>query len=162
MAYNIKSTKKLEPKYDSSKSFYGKAKVRREDGKLILTSYTTDVAEIENGKAKVNGLYSDTTTRHIKEFLIQNGFKAENSKQIMKDYGVKENLTTFGTITPSGEVKNTMVVDLSKVKSDDALAYAYGFSQGKSGTPMSKAEKGDKLAPEYIRGYKDGKEGKEI
>ena len=103
MAYKIKQPKareekpsyeveevseyELEPRYDSRKDFYGKANVRKENGKLILKSYSTDVAEIENGKAKVHGLYSATTTRHIKEFLSQNGFKVESSKQIMKDYG---------------------------------------------------------------------------
>ncbi|HUS51172.1 MAG TPA: hypothetical protein VMZ91_13475 [Candidatus Paceibacterota bacterium] len=64
--------------------------------------------------------------------------------------------TQFGTLTPSGEIKNSMVIDLNKVKSDDPIAYSYGFFQGKSGQPMSKAERGDKLAPEYIRGYKEG------
>ena len=104
MTYRIKNTQsgtKLIPS-DSQKSFYGKAKVREENGKQILTSYTTDVAEIENGKAKVFGLYSDTTTRHIKEFLKQNGFKAENSKQIMQDYGSEkkeENDNSFKTIS---------------------------------------------------------------
>lgn len=85
MAYGIK----LKPQFDSRKSFYGKASVREENGKKILTSYSTDVAYIENGKAHVNGLYSATTTRHIKDFLQQNGFKVESSKQIMADYGEK-------------------------------------------------------------------------
>jgi hypothetical protein len=78
---------KLKPTYDSKKSFYNKAEVREENGKKILRSYTTDVAEIKDGRAYVYGLYSPTTTRHIKEFLLQNGFEAENSKQIMKSYG---------------------------------------------------------------------------
>jgi hypothetical protein len=77
----------LKPVYDSRKSFYGKAKVRKENGRLILTSYNTDVAELENGKAYVYGTYSPTTLRHIKEFLKQYGYKAESSKQIIKDYG---------------------------------------------------------------------------
>lgn len=64
--------------------------------------------------------------------------------------------TDFGTLTPEGKVKNLMSIDLNKVKSDDPLAYAYGFSQGRSGQPMSK-DKG--LAPEYVRGYKEGKSG---
>lgn len=76
----------LEPRYDSRASFYGKARVRKEDGKLILRSYDTDVAKIEDGKPTVYGLYSGTTTRHIKEFLKQNGYKAETSKQIIRDY----------------------------------------------------------------------------
>ena len=79
----------LSTRYDSRKSFYHKARVRNENGKTILTSYQTDVAYIENGKAHVKGTYSSTTLRHIKEFLLQNGFKADNSKQIMNDYGEK-------------------------------------------------------------------------
>ena len=77
----------LISKYDTRKTFYSKARVREENGRLTLISYTTEVCYIENGKAIINGTYSDTTTRHIKEFLKQNGFKVENTKQIIKDYG---------------------------------------------------------------------------
>lgn len=76
----------LNPQYDARASFYGKAQVRNEDGKTILRSYSTDVAYIKDGKPVVNGTYSDTTLRHIKEFLKQNGFKAETKEQILKDY----------------------------------------------------------------------------
>jgi hypothetical protein len=79
----------LKPQFDSRKDFYGKARVFEQDGKKILVSYQTEVAYIENGKPVVKGTYSQTTLRHIKEFLQQNGFKAETSKQIMEDYGVK-------------------------------------------------------------------------
>lgn len=88
----------LNPKYDSRASFYGKARVEVNKTVIKLISYTTHVATIlvdpqhlisDNGKqARVYGTYSQTTLRHIKEFLKQNGFKAENSKQIMADYGV--------------------------------------------------------------------------
>jgi len=85
----------LQAKYDSRNSFYGKAKVTDYGHKLVLTSYATDVAVIDSAsndgildRATVRGTYSQTTLRHIKEFLKQNGFKAENSKQIMADYGV--------------------------------------------------------------------------
>lgn len=83
----------LSPRYDSRKSFYGKALVGENsllgDG-LHLKSYDTFVAKVVGDKAVVNGTYSSTTLRHIKEFLKQNKFKAETSKQIMKDYGVKD------------------------------------------------------------------------
>jgi len=82
----------LKPRYDSAKSFYKKAKVKQQNGKLILQSYQTDVAEIVNGKPYVKGTYSQTTTRHIKEFLKQQGFKVESTKQMMKDYGRKQGL----------------------------------------------------------------------
>lgn len=80
----------LQPQHDSRKSFYGKANVLYQEGKLILESYGTKVAEIVNGKPRVFGTYSTTTLRHIKEFLKQNGFKAENINQIIKDYGASE------------------------------------------------------------------------
>jgi hypothetical protein len=76
----------LSPRYDSRASFYRKAMVRRENGRLILRSYDTDVAYIENGRAVVLDTYSATTLRHIKEFLKQEGFRADTSSQIVKDY----------------------------------------------------------------------------
>ena len=76
----------LNCNYDGRKSFYGKANVIEQDGKKILRSYSTNVCFIEDGKAKVNGTYSNTTLRHIKEFLKQNGFKADSQRQILKDY----------------------------------------------------------------------------
>ena len=62
--------------------------------------------------------------------------------------------TQFGDLTREGKVINSMEIDLSKVRSDDPLAYAYGFFHGKSGKEM---EKHRNLAKEYIRGYNDGK-----
>ena len=76
----------LEPRFDARKSFYRKAQVISIINGLQLQSYTTIVANIINGKATVFGSYSDTTLRHIKEFLKQNGFKAETKKQILEDY----------------------------------------------------------------------------
>ena len=81
----------LEPKYDSRKSFYGKAKVYSDDvGHLLLMSYSTIVAEItdaiatEDGKpsVKVNGWYSATTSRHINDFLYQHGFDTMSKKEM--------------------------------------------------------------------------------
>lgn len=83
------SSYELEPRYDSRKSFYGKARVEIEDGNKKLYSYNTLVAEIKDGRAIVHGTYSQTTLRHIKEFLKQEGFKAETSKQMIKDYPEK-------------------------------------------------------------------------
>lgn len=86
----LKAMFELTPRYDARKSFYGKARVEVDDTNpniLNLYSYNTRVAEIRFGKPKVFGTYSQTTLRHIKEFLKQHGFKAETGKQIMKDYG---------------------------------------------------------------------------
>lgn len=81
----------IEPN-DSHKSFYRKAYVEMDDeGTKVLTSYDTEVAMVsyDKGKkiAKVRGLYSQTTTRHIKAFLQNEGFDYKDSKDIMKRYG---------------------------------------------------------------------------
>lgn len=61
--------------------------------------------------------------------------------------------TQFGTLTPEGKVVNAMEIDLHKVPSDDPLAYAFGLFQGKTGQKMRKSRD---LAPQYVRGFKEG------
>lgn len=64
----------LTARYDSRKSFYGKAHViDHGNGKLELQSYDTIVAEIDNGHLVYDclGEYSQTTNRHIREFIRQ-------------------------------------------------------------------------------------------
>jgi hypothetical protein len=88
-------TQELVTRYDSRKSFYGKARVEADYPEVRLISYNTNVATIfydgtpdDKGRLEVYGTYSQTTLRHIKEFAKQYGFKAGTSKQIMEDYGV--------------------------------------------------------------------------
>ena len=85
----------LPARFDARASFYGKAVVfHRENGDIELRSYQTIVACIKGyssptATAEVYGKYSATTSRHIKEFLKQHGFKAENTAQILKDYFIE-------------------------------------------------------------------------
>lgn len=84
----------LNARYDARKSFYGKAKVVETQDSKELYSYDTLVAKVTTKNhgyiipayAEVYGIYSDTTLRHIKEFLKQEGFKAESKSQIERDY----------------------------------------------------------------------------
>lgn len=76
----------LKPVLDSRKSFYKKANVITENDTITLISYSTKVAEIKDGKAKIFGTYSVTTLRHIKDFLHQNGFKIGTKKELMEMY----------------------------------------------------------------------------
>ena len=85
----MESIHKLFPIRDSRKSFYGKAMARIEDGRKELTSYKTIVCQtLGPTSAYIYPLeeYSQTTMRHIKEFLWQEGFKAETKKQMLQDY----------------------------------------------------------------------------
>ena len=62
----------LVPRYDTRKSFYGKARVvDHEDGTIELQSYNTIVSRCVNGKVEELGKWSQTTTRHHKEFRKQ-------------------------------------------------------------------------------------------
>ena len=81
----------LEARYDSRKSFYGKAKIHslpQSPEAVELWSYDTLVATIDTGKVFLHSDwdYSPTTLRHVKEFLKQSGFKAETKAQIARDY----------------------------------------------------------------------------
>ena len=89
----------LEPIYENVKSYYGKARVQNfgelndgqhlaVDNKLRLFSYETLVCYIEDGEVHLLPAwnFSATTLRHVKEFLKQQGFKADNKKQMIKDY----------------------------------------------------------------------------
>jgi len=81
----------LRPISDGRKSFYKKAIVETdEEGVRTLISYNTKVCYIKDGQAVVLGTHSSTTLRHIKEFLKQNGFKAETKEQIIEDYPSSE------------------------------------------------------------------------
>lgn len=69
------------------KSFYGKALEYADDSGIHLLSYGVNVANIDNdGNCKVNGLYSATTTKHIKSWLTCHGFEYKDSKDIIKRY----------------------------------------------------------------------------
>lgn len=69
----------LQPVFDSRKSFYNKAYIVRDCGRIKLYSYNTKVLEIDTLKSiyklnyniSTNLLFSNTTLRHIKECLHQ-------------------------------------------------------------------------------------------
>lgn len=62
----------LAPQFDVHNSFYGKAHViDYENGTLELQSYNTIVSRCVNGKVEELGKWSQTTTRHQKEFRKQ-------------------------------------------------------------------------------------------
>lgn len=77
----------LKPIYDRRKSFYKKAYITRDkDGTVHLISYTTEVAYVKKGKLHINGFYSNTTLRHIKEFISQMGYTNGTKTELEKMY----------------------------------------------------------------------------
>lgn len=67
----------LTPKLDSRASFYKKAYTYVEGDKVVLVSYQSKVCYVSNDTFVLNSkvdedlLFSNTTLRHIKEFLWQ-------------------------------------------------------------------------------------------
>lgn len=88
----------LEPIYDTRKSFYGKAKVvvEKNENKTYkkLYSYGTKVAEVlyveyelfipTKIEYRYFGKYSQTTSRHQKEFFLQEGLKLKELNELIK------------------------------------------------------------------------------
>jgi len=85
----------LDCRYDSRQSFYGKAKVEeieyktRNSIQYNLYSYGTLVAMINKCEDKIVynylGKWSQTTTRHQKEFFRQNGLSEKEIKELFKE-----------------------------------------------------------------------------
>ena len=80
--------KNLEAIYDNRKSFYGKAQLIESEEKIELQSYDTIVATYlkKENKFVLHGKYSQTTTRHQKEFANQLGFNFKNTKELFDKY----------------------------------------------------------------------------
>lgn len=84
----------LSCRYDSRQSFYGKAKVETTTGPYgessSLYSYGTLVAMITKKYGygtlfEYFGKYSQTTTRHQKEFFRQNGLSDKQIAELFKN-----------------------------------------------------------------------------
>lgn len=88
----MRNKKELKCIYDKCNSFYEKAffVFNNDNNIYFLYSYNTIVAYInEDGGVYItdnNKHLTQTTLRHIKEFLKQNSIKAETKKQILNDY----------------------------------------------------------------------------
>lgn len=80
----MNNTYTLESIHGAQKSFYGKAVVTElENGHKVLTSYSTNVCELdENNNIVEIGYYSQTTARHVNEFIMQHGHDKMTKKEI--------------------------------------------------------------------------------
>ena len=82
-------TRELTP-IDARKSFYGKCCELIAGDTKILKSYSSLVAVIKNNTIYLNNnidgelLFSNTTLRHIKSFLANNGLEILSKKDLMQ------------------------------------------------------------------------------
>lgn len=76
----------LQAIYTNQKSFYGKARIKHlENGNKVLISYSTRVCELDdNNNIIYIAYYSQTTARHINDFIMQNGLAKMTKKEIEK------------------------------------------------------------------------------
>lgn len=92
----MKNKEYLIPLYDSRKSFYNKAYIVRVGNLVRLYSYNTLVLEVGQDYYKLNKnindklLFSNTTSRHIKETLKQ--FYYKDDRTLTKKEIIKESL----------------------------------------------------------------------
>ena len=84
----------LSIRYDARKSFYGKALVEDNGKELILYSYLKKVCYIIGNEIYLISMDSNTTNRHIREFLRQNERRFRGNEKYMKlidsNYSKKE------------------------------------------------------------------------
>lgn len=81
----------LEPIIDKRKSFYKKAKILIDkNGNKFLKSYDSIIAEVIIGKVKINNdVYlcdSQTSLRHLRDFLYQLGYEIGTKQELIKMY----------------------------------------------------------------------------
>ena len=80
----MNNTYQLESIYSTQKSFYGKAIVKEiRNGSKVLYSYDTLVCGIdENNNIGFIEYHSQTTARHVNEFIMQHGHDKMTKKEI--------------------------------------------------------------------------------
>lgn len=79
--------KELEVKFGTAKSFYGKAETRRGVNCTELYSYDTLVCTVyDNDLVRMEAPKSNTTTRHIVEFLQQMGYPKFTKAELLRRF----------------------------------------------------------------------------
>ena len=81
----------LDARFDRRKSFYGKAHIKETTKYYTLISYDTEILKLEKSTGKIKWLccsewaFSQTTNRHINEFLKQyTNERAKSKKELLK------------------------------------------------------------------------------
>lgn len=92
----------LSCRYDARQNFYGKAQVEQDAKELRLYSYGTLVATIEKGDDcfiyHYLGKFSQTTTRHQKEFFRQARLTDDEIKELFKYGNLQKPFTSISSI----------------------------------------------------------------
>ena len=84
----VEITMELKPEFGNVKSYYGKARVIKDkEGEMILQSYETLIASYKEGIFKMlceEDHLTNTTLRHLGEFMQQMGLEKKTKKELVK------------------------------------------------------------------------------
>lgn len=84
----VEITMELRPEFGHVKSYYGKARViKSKEGEMILQSYETLIAIYKEGIFKMlceESHLTNTTLRHLNEFMQQMGLEKKTKKELVK------------------------------------------------------------------------------
>ena len=87
----------LNARYDARASFYGKALIKETNKKIYLLSYNTVILSLDKTTNELKFIchnvwaYTQTTNRHINEFLKQfTNESGKSKKEILKMVGIKK------------------------------------------------------------------------
>lgn len=115
----------LQAIYDNRNSFYKKANYENEGKYTILYSYDTPVVKMDNETKEIYLLpawnYSNTTLRHVREFLQQNGYGFMSKHDIEKKFSRNELATS------------TSEIDLGESKLNEDLTEEENLDNGTAG-----------------------------
>lgn len=139
-ANGVLSESALEPKYDSAKSFYGKANVDNEGDSKVLTSYDTKIMKIKDGKITMLCDESDlskTTLRHIREFLKQEGIEPLSKSELVKlinNKDLKESDEEFESYEDfsDGDIIKDVIDNYKKITGED-IKEVFNYDKEKEG-----------------------------
>lgn len=114
-------TNDLSPEYSNNKSFYGKAKVEDENGVKTLISYETPILKLEDGNitmlCKPEHL-TQTTLRHVREFLQQNGLEPLSKRELLKlinESNLEEQDETVKVVTANQKERDYSITDITEL-----------------------------------------------
>ena len=154
----------LNTQYDRAQSFYKKARTEEDGNKLY--SYDTLVAEVKDGKPIIYNAQSQTTRRHIREFLLQKGFDYDEIYKAIDDFkkengGYKpkveesfDSVQYWGSVNQYNYTKRQLRVDY------DNKTYEVGDFKWVPDHKVSNKEIDRKIEELKAAGFKEIKKGK--
>ncbi len=144
----------LEPEFSGRKSFYGKAHVTDgDDGSKVLRSYDTDIMKIDSdGNITMlcnTDALTQTTLRHIREFLLQNNMEPLTKRQLF-------DLINKGNMNESAKILTEAPEDISEEEEEyELVSDVPAAENGETAEEMTDAEYEEEAEDDAKDTFKD-------